>query len=141
MGKYRDGFDSFLSTYTDLISEYEMIDSVIPFEYCEEDIESAFNNVLKLDKSIKYQNALLDALNYSIKYNVNIIEGFDMLISSISMELQSNNSIQQYFKEINDIYNKHNNVWWDRGVSGGNGRLVVRIWWQREYIWNLLIYL
>ena len=109
MGKYRDGFDSFLSTYTDLISEYEMIDSVIPFEYCEEDIESAFNNVLKLDKSIKYQNALLDALNYSIKYNVNIIEGFDMLISSISMELQSNNSIQQYFKEINDIYNKHNN--------------------------------
>lgn len=109
MGKYRDGFDSFLSIYTDLISEYEMIDSVIPFEYCEEDIESAFNNVLKLDKSIKYQNALLDALNYSIKYNVNIIEGFDMLISSISMELQSNNSIQQYFKEINDIYNKHNN--------------------------------
>lgn len=109
MGKYRDSFDSFLSTYTDLISEYEMIDSVIPFEYCEEDIESAFNNVLKLDKSIKYQNALLDALNYSIKYNVNIIEGFDMLISSISMELQSNNSIQQYFKEINDIYNKHNN--------------------------------
>lgn len=109
MGKYRDAFDSFLSTYTDLISEYEMIDSVIPFEYCEEDIESAFNNLLKIDKSIKYQNALLDALNYSIKYNVNIIEGFDMLISSISMELQSNNSIQQYFKEINDIYNKHNN--------------------------------
>ena len=109
MGKYRDAFDSFLSAYTDLISEYEMIDSVIPFEYCEEDIESAFNNLLKIDKSIKYQNALLDALNYSIKYNVNIIEGFDMLISSISMELQSNNSIQQYFKEINDIYNKHNN--------------------------------
>lgn len=109
MGKYRDAFDSFLSTYTDLISEYEMIDSVIPFEYCEEDIESAFNNLLKIDKSIKYQNALLDALNYSIKYNVNIMEGFDMLMSSVSTELQSNNSIQQYFKEINDIYNKHNN--------------------------------
>ena len=109
MGKYRDTFDSFLSTYTDLISEYEMIDSVIPFEYCEGDIESAFNNLLKIDKSIKYQNALLDALNYSIKYNVNIMEGFDMLMSSVSTELQSNNSIQQYFKEINDIYNKHNN--------------------------------
>jgi RNA polymerase primary sigma factor len=37
------------------------------------------------------------------------MEGFDMLISSITTELQSNNSIQQYFKEINDIYNKHNN--------------------------------
>lgn len=109
MGKYSDNFNDFLSTYTDVISEYESIDSVIPLEYCEDDVEASYSNILKLDKTIKYQNALLDALNYSIKYSVNILEGFDMLISSISMELQSNNSIQQYFKEINDIYNKHNN--------------------------------
>jgi DNA-directed RNA polymerase sigma subunit (sigma70/sigma32) len=108
-GKYSEVFNDFLSTYQDVVEEYEMIDGVIPLEYCEEDIEVLYHNLLKIDKTTKYQNALLNALRISIKYNVSIIDGFDTLISNTITEQQDNNSIQQYFKEINDIYNKHDN--------------------------------
>ena len=108
-GKYSESFENFLSTYQDVISEYEMIDGVIPLEYCEDDVEDLYHNLLKIDKTVKYQTALLNALRISIKYGTNIIDGFDTLISNTITEQQSNNSIQQYFREINDIYNKHDN--------------------------------
>lgn len=109
MSKYEESFNSFLSSHQDLIGEYENIDGIVPLEYCEVDIEDLYTNLLKIDKSIKYVNALEDALRYAIKYNTSIVDGFEMLISATLAESQSNNSIQQYFKEINDIYNKHDN--------------------------------
>jgi hypothetical protein len=109
MSKYEESSSSFLSSHQDLIGEYENIEGIIPLEYCEIDVADLYTNLLKIDKSIKYVNALEDALKYAIKYNTSIIEGFEMLTSSIVAESQSNNSIQQYFKEINDIYNKHDN--------------------------------
>ena len=73
-GKYSESFENFLSTYQDVISEYEMIDGVIPLEYCEDDVEDLYHNLLKIDKTVKYQTALLNALRISIKYGTNIID-------------------------------------------------------------------
>jgi DNA-directed RNA polymerase sigma subunit (sigma70/sigma32) len=108
-GKYEEIFNNFLSTHQDLVGEYEMMESIIPLEYCEDDIEDLYNNLLKVDKSIKYATALESALKYAIKYNTNIVDGYESFISNVTSELQSNNSTQRYFKEINDIYNKHDN--------------------------------
>ena len=108
MAKYSEKFNEFLLSHCDLINEYEMGDSTLPLEYCEDDIEYMYDKLLKLDKTITYQNSIEKALRYAIKYNKSIIEGFETLISNI-IDIQSNNSTQQYFKEINNIYDKYNN--------------------------------
>lgn len=107
--KYEGAFNRFLNEHQNLISEYECIDSVIPLEYCYDDVVSAYTNLLKINKNIKFENALEEALRSSIRYETNILDGFDSVISNASLESQSSNSTQQYFKEINDIYNKYDN--------------------------------
>lgn len=107
--KFEGAFNRFLNEHQNLISEYECIDSVIPLEYCYDDVVSAYTNLLKINKNIKFENALEEALRSSIRYETNILDGFDSVISNASLESQSSNSTQQYFKEINDIYNKYDN--------------------------------
>ena len=107
--KYESLFNKFLDNNQDLVSEYESIDSIIPLEYCYEEVISSYARIVKINKNIKFDSALEEALKYAIRYNTNILDGFDSVISNISLESQSSNSTQQYFKEINNIYNKHNN--------------------------------
>lgn len=107
--KYESLFNKFLDNNQDLVSEYESIDSIIPLEYCYEEVISSYTRIVKINKNIKFDSALEEALKYAIRYNTNILDGFDSVISNISLESQSSNSTQQYFKEINNIYNKHNN--------------------------------
>lgn len=106
---HEDKLRNFISNNSDLIGEYESLNCSIPIEYCEEDILDYSKRLLKVDKSTDFNKALRDALQNSIKNDVNIIDSFEALISDAVIESQSINSTQQYFKEINDIYNRHNN--------------------------------
>ena len=106
---YEAKLESFVSNNPDLIGEYESLDNSLPIEYCAIEVLDNCQRLLKVDKSLDFNKAMRDAFSNAIKYNINIIDSFETLISGALVESQSSNSTQQYFKEINDIYNKHNN--------------------------------
>lgn len=107
--KYETNFNDFLSNYSELVNEYECLESIVPLEYCYDDVAEAYINLLKINKNLKFEQVLQDALNYAIQTNTNVIEGFSLVKSELWADQQNFNSTQQYFREINDIYNRHNN--------------------------------
>lgn len=104
---YEKKLQKFFLDNLNLITEYESIDSVIPVEYCMDDIIDSYFKFINKHKNIDFNTVVKEAFNIAVKNNVNIIDAFDLLSSSnIDSSL---NSIQHYFKEINNIYNRHNN--------------------------------
>ena len=107
--KYESKLETFISNNSDLVGEYETLEAVLPLDFCVDAIIASFNTLSKINKALDFNRALYEALQYSISQKVDISEGFEHLIAQSISESQSANSTQQYFKEINDIYNKHNN--------------------------------
>ena len=109
MSKYESKLESFISSNAELVGEYESLECSAPIEYCDTDIIDYIQRILKVDKTAEFNRVLIDALRSSIQYNVSILDSLESILNEASCETKSFNSIQQYFKEINDIYNKHNN--------------------------------
>lgn len=109
MSKYESKLENFISNNSELIGEYESLDCAIPVEYCYEEIIENYIKLSKIDKSIDFNRCLVEAFQNSIRYNTTIIESLETMISCVDYNSKSINSTQQYFREINDIYNKHNN--------------------------------
>ena len=109
MSKYESKLENFISNNSELIGEYESLDCAIPVEYCYEEIIENYIKLSKIDKSIDFNGCLVEAFQNSIRYNTTIIESLETMISCVDCNSKSINSTQQYFREINDIYNKHNN--------------------------------
>ena len=101
-------FQNLIDSNFDLVSEYNSIDSNIPLEYSFEDVLEAYNAYKVVNRSADFLSTIRAALSNAIKYEQNIV---DTLITMAADSLQDNpsNSIQQYFKEVGDIYTKHNN--------------------------------
>lgn len=101
-------FQNLIDSSFDLVAEYNAIESNIPLEYAYEDIVEAYNAYKNVNKNADFTSTIRTALSNAIKYEQNIV---DSILSMTSDALQDNpsNSIQQYFKEVGDIYAKHNN--------------------------------
>lgn len=101
-------FQNLIDSSFDLVAEYNAIESNIPLEYAYEDILEAYNAYKNVNKNADFTSTIRTALSNAIKYEQNIV---DSILSMTSDALQDNpsNSIQQYFKEVGDIYAKHNN--------------------------------
>lgn len=108
MSNYDSKLEKFISTNSELVGEYESLDCSIPLEYCSMDIIGAFNALAKVDKTLDFNLTIKDALKKSIQYNQNILDSLESMKLNV-IENQSSNPLQQYFKEINDIYNRNNN--------------------------------
>ena len=106
---YEVKLKNFILNNAELVGVYESLEQSLPIEYCEVEIIDVCQKLLKVDKSTEFNKAMRDALQNSIQYNMNIIDSFESLINTAITESQTSNSTQQYFKEINNIYNKHNN--------------------------------
>ena len=106
---YEVKLKNFILNNAELVGVYESLEQSLPIEYCEVEIIDVCQKLLKIDKSTEFNKAMRDALQNSIQYNMNIIDSFESLINAAITESQTSNSTQQYFKEINNIYNKHNN--------------------------------
>lgn len=109
MSKYESKLESFISSNAELVGEYESLECSAPIEYCDNDIIDYISRILKVDKTAEFNRVLTDALRSSIQYNVSILDSLESMLNEASCNTKSFNSTQQYFKEINDIYNKHNN--------------------------------
>lgn len=106
---YEAKLENFVSNNPELVGEYESLENSLPIEYCTIEIIDGCQKLLKVDKATDFTKALRDAFTNAIRYNINIVDSFESLINGAVVESQSSNSTQQYFKEINEIYNRHNN--------------------------------
>lgn len=109
MSKYESKLASFITNNSELVGEYESMENSAPIEYCDDEIIEYVQRILKLDKTADFNRILTDAIKESIKYNTSILDSLESIINGILSNTKSFNSTQQYFKEINDIYLKHNN--------------------------------
>lgn len=104
---YEKKIQKFFLDNSNLITEYESMDSTIPVEYCMLDIIDAYIKFTNKNKNVDFNQTLKSAFNLAVKNEVNILDAMDLLTAN---EVDSSmNSVQNYFKEINTIYNRHNN--------------------------------
>ena len=109
MDEYKDHLYNFIKNNENLIMEYDLMDSVIPMECCEDDIISIFKNIKKINKKASFDITLNRSLNMSIKYNVSVTDSLEYILSNLTTEGSKSNTTQAYFREINDIYRKNRN--------------------------------
>ena len=109
MDEYKDYLYNFIKNNENLIIEYDLMDSVIPIECCEDDIISIFKNIKKINKKASFDITLNRSLNMSIKYNVSVTDSLEYILSNLTTEGSKSNTTQAYFREINDIYRKNRN--------------------------------
>jgi DNA-directed RNA polymerase sigma subunit (sigma70/sigma32) len=101
-------FKKFLTKYEDLICEYESSNQEA-VEETEFDIYNLFENLLKINKSVDFEEVMFTSLANAIQQKISINDSFNSIISQVTLDAQTLNSTQRYFREVNDIYDKNNN--------------------------------
>ena len=97
----------FIQREADLIAEYDTIEGVDLFDYCKYDAMDKIESMMKTDKSIDFKTVLLEALNMSIHYGQSLTDSLISIKLRNSEDARSVNITQAYFKEIGQIYKKH----------------------------------
>ena len=105
---YARKLQKFFINNPDLITEYEEMNSSIPVEYCSDDIISLYTKFSKVNKSLDFNRTLQESFDIAVKQGITILDAMESYVAS-EFNSSSVSSTQQYFKEINSIYNKHNN--------------------------------
>lgn len=100
-------FQQFIENNPELIAEYDAIDCNVPLEYAFEDIMIAFENYKAIDKSADFIYTIKSCIHNAIKYEQSLVDAINALTNDVVDE--PTNSMQQYFKEVGNIYAKHNN--------------------------------
>lgn len=100
---------TFITNNIDLISEYESMDNSIPVDSCRDDIIRTFQIISKINKGLDFNLVLKEIITNAIRKNISISDSLEDIISKYSTQSNDINITQQYFKEINNIYNKHKN--------------------------------
>lgn len=100
-------FQRVIENNPELVAEYDALGINAPLEYSFEEIEVAFNQLKNFDKTADFSFVFKSALQSAVKYEQNIVDS----ITSIANEAEDSaqNSIQQYFKEVGNIYARNNN--------------------------------
>lgn len=101
--------DNFITNNIDLVSEYESIDGNLPLDFHRHELTRYIQVLSKINKGLDINIIIKEALKLSIKNNLDIIDSLEFMVAKNSMNDSETNITQQYFKEINNIYNKHKN--------------------------------
>ena len=100
----------FIDSHADLIEQYEnMGDDMAPIDCMLEDIINSYEKLKKVSPRADIIESFRRAISNSITYNISILDSYDGLIGEQLANGEASNSIQRYFKEINDIYTKNDN--------------------------------
>lgn len=108
MASYESKFQQIIEDNIELVSEYDTIDGNIPLEYCLDDIVAVYNTYKTLNRSADFTYTVITALRDAVKYEQNILDCMDRFVQEYN-SAEAQNSIQQYFKEIGQIYERNNN--------------------------------
>lgn len=100
-------FQQLIENNPELVAEYDSIDCNAPLEYSFDEIEAAYNNLKSVDKGAEFSYTIKTAIQNAVKYEQNIVDAISSMTNEASDS--ASNSIQQYFKEVGNIYARHNN--------------------------------
>ena len=106
---YEERLQTFADSHPLLIEKYDNIEGVIPFDYSTEDIINSYEKLKKVTHNTDFIDSVKRAINNSVLYGISIVDSYEALIGGSIIDELSSNSIQQYFKEINNIYTKNDN--------------------------------
>lgn len=109
LNKYESKFQQILDSNVDLITKYNSIETNVPIEYVFDDIVSAFEAYKVLNKNAEFSQTILQSLYNSIKYEQSIMDSMEAMTNLSVIENYDMNSVQQYFKDVGDVYTRHNN--------------------------------
>lgn len=101
-------FHSIIDSNYELVSSYNEIETNTPLEYAFEDVIDIYNVYKNFNKGADFAYTIQTALANAVRYEQNIVDAIAAMVSD-SMSDKPSNSIQQYFKEVGDIYSKYNN--------------------------------
>lgn len=103
-------FQNIIDSNYELVSAYNEIETNTPLEYTFDDVLDVYNVYKNVNKGADFAYTIQNALINSVKYEQSIVDSIASMISELSDDKDKpSNSIQQYFKEVGDIYSKHNN--------------------------------
>lgn len=103
----------FTKKYKYIVDRYNCIPGVLPLNKSYNDILDLYDKLVKVSPDISLTDALKMALNNAINYNINIGDSFESIIASGIPNEGQLNTIQKYFKEVGDIYEKNGNNYKD----------------------------
>ena len=107
-GSFDKIFKRFFTKYEDLICEYEN-NHQETLEESEYDLYNLFENLLKINKSVDFEEVMFTSLVNATQQGIHICDSFNSIISQVTLNDQALNSTQRYFREVNDIYDKNDN--------------------------------
>ena len=103
-------FQNIIDSNLELVTAYNDIEMNTPLEYAFDDVIDIYNMYKNVNKGADFTYTIQTALANAVKYEQNIVDTIASMISDVeSSDGKPSNSIQQYFKEVGDIYSKHNN--------------------------------
>jgi RNA polymerase sigma factor (sigma-70 family) len=103
-------FQSIIDSNYELVSAYNEIETNTPLEYTFDDVLDVYNVYKNVNKGADFAYTIQNALITAVKYEQSIVDSIASMISDLSDDKDKpSNSIQQYFKEVGDIYARHNN--------------------------------
>lgn len=106
--KLETRFQNLIDANFELVEEYNNMCNNIPFEYSFEDVMDAYTAYKNVYKDADFSYTVKTALQNAVRYEQNIVDAILSMLMENEYESPSN-SIQQYFKEVGDIYNRYNN--------------------------------
>ena len=106
--KLETRFQNLIDANFELVEEYNNMCNNIPFEYSFEDVMDAYTAYKNVYKDADFSYTVKTALQNAVRYEQNIVDAIMSMLMENEYESPSN-SIQQYFKEVGDIYNRYNN--------------------------------
>lgn len=101
-------FQNIIDANFELVSQYNEIDSNIPLEFSFEDVLDAYNSYKAVNRGAEFVHTIKTALFNAVRYEQSILDALTSMTNDALQDSPSN-SIQQYFKEVGDIYDRHNN--------------------------------
>lgn len=104
-------FHNILDSNLELVSAYNEIETNTPIEYAFDDVIDIYNVYKNLNKGADFAYTIQVALANAVNYEQSIVDSIASMVSELTDQSvdKPSNSIQQYFKEVGDIYSKHNN--------------------------------
>ena len=102
-------FQNIIDSNLELVTAYNDIEMNTPLEYAFDDVIDIYNMYKNVNKGADFTYTIQTALANAVKYEQNIVDTIAVMISDVeASDGKPSNSIQQYFKEVGDIYSKHN---------------------------------
>ena len=106
---YDEKLTNFIEKNEELVDQYNSMDCCpVPLEDSLDVIEEGMNIMSKANKFSNFDTILKSAIHVATRSDIPLEDAFDIMKEAPG-EWVPENSIQQYFKEINHIYTKNNN--------------------------------